>query len=224
MSRVARRRRLVYRGRTRSGGRTFNVEGLEMTRHPGRAGIGLALGLLYGVGFASPAAAAEFHVNNQAACSDAGPGSPSQPWCTIKKGLQSLPGGSTLSIHEGVYRVTEHLLDAMEINPGISGTAAQPTVIRNWPGDTPQIFLSERITPGTAVWTRYSGNIWKRTLPRNVNLANPELRPNPPELVAVVDPVEFKFLAQQGRCETPRSVSASSAPCEAGRSRGLAHA
>ena len=34
----------------------------------------------------------------------------------------------------------------------------------------------------------------------------------------------FKFLAQQGRCETPRSGCASAAPCAGVRSRGLAHA
>ena len=34
----------------------------------------------------------------------------------------------------------------------------------------------------------------------------------------------FKFLAQQGRGETPRSGYASSAPCAGGRSRGPAHA
>jgi hypothetical protein len=70
------------------------------------AGLVLAL-----IGLAAQAQAATYHVNNQVACSDEGPGTPTQPWCTFKKGVTAIRSGDTLNVYEGVYRVTDDILN-----------------------------------------------------------------------------------------------------------------
>lgn len=127
--------------------------------------------------------AATYHVNSQdPSSSDGNPGTAAQPWRTFKKGLMGIRSGDTLYIHEGIYRVTDRTLDAQWLNPGVSGTQGNPTIIQTYPGDTPQIYLSERVTSG---WINYQGSTWKRPLPRNMNADPPRF---PPEMVAVVDP------------------------------------
>jgi parallel beta-helix repeat protein len=71
-------------------------------------------------------------VNNSGTprCSDSPTfGTQSQPWCTITYGLSQLQGGDTLNVKAGTYG------DYLNI-VGPAGTAAAPTVIRAYPGDT----------------------------------------------------------------------------------------
>ncbi len=50
------------------------------------------------------ALAAEYHVAPaDGACSDAGPGSASQPWCTLEQATEVLEAGDTAWLHGGVY-------------------------------------------------------------------------------------------------------------------------
>jgi hypothetical protein len=72
------------------------------------------------------------YVNNSGspACSDAPTsGSSTHPWCTISYGLGQIAAGQTLVVRQGTYTETLYI-------SGPSGTAAQPTVIRTYPGDT----------------------------------------------------------------------------------------
>ena len=72
------------------------------------------------------------YVNNSGnpACSDSSSfGSASHPWCTITYGVSQLQAGGTLYVRQGTYT------DYLNIG-GPAGTAAQPTVISAYPGDT----------------------------------------------------------------------------------------
>jgi Right handed beta helix region len=65
------------------------------------------------------------------ACSDAGPGTATRPYCTVTKGVSRLAAGVTLYLGYGTYAET--------IRPAVSGTAAAPIRITAWPGRSPRI-------------------------------------------------------------------------------------
>lgn len=77
--------------------------------------------------------AAEFHVNNSGTCSNSGPGSLSQPFCTVQTGIDHISGpGDTVVIHEGTYNECSSLA-----NPAQSGTPSNPVVIKGADGEDP---------------------------------------------------------------------------------------
>jgi len=47
--------------------------------------------------------AVDYHVNNQAACSDSNTATESQPWCTIQHAADTMVAGDTAYVHEGTY-------------------------------------------------------------------------------------------------------------------------
>lgn len=63
--------------------------------------------------------------------SDSNPGTSARPWRTISKAVNILKPGDTLYIREGIYDETVHIRT--------SGTAANPILILNYPGETPVI-------------------------------------------------------------------------------------
>lgn len=76
--------------------------------------------------------AATFFVDNSGspACSDsAGNGSATNPWCTINYGLSHISGGDTLNVKAGTYREDVYI-------SGPAGTAANPTTIQAYQGQT----------------------------------------------------------------------------------------
>jgi len=70
---------------------------------------------------ATPALAATTYVvdNTVAACSDGGPGTAAQPFCTIAKGAQKAQAGDTVLVNDGTYTGTS-------VNPSVSGTSGSP--------------------------------------------------------------------------------------------------
>jgi hypothetical protein len=68
-------------------------------------------GVVIWFGGIGPGGAAEYHVNpSSSACSDQGPGTSEQPWCTIAHTTEVLSGGDTAWLHGGVY--SEQLVTA----------------------------------------------------------------------------------------------------------------
>src|SRR3954447_1494627 len=91
------------------------------------------------------AAAASFYVDRTIpACSDAGPGTATAPFCTVAKGVASLHAGDTLYVGDGSYAET--------IKPAISGTASSPVTITRWPGRSPTV--TGATTYGAAIVSR----------------------------------------------------------------------
>lgn len=77
------------------------------------------------------AATTTLYVDRTAACSDAGPGTATTPYCTIGKGVSKLAAGFTLYIGNGSYAET--------IKPVVSGTTTARVTITKWPGRNPII-------------------------------------------------------------------------------------
>jgi parallel beta-helix repeat protein len=84
---------------------------------------GSALAILLGVGPGQPivlAAGSSLNVNGgSSSCSDGGPGSPSQPYCTIGKAAQLAQAGDTVVVSGGTYTGTS-------VNPTNTGTSGNP--------------------------------------------------------------------------------------------------
>lgn len=84
-----------------------------------------------------------FYVDNStgARCSDAPNfGTQTNPWCTISYSIRRISGGDTVYVKAGTYREDIYM-------SGPAGTAANPTVIRSYPGHTVTI-LGEGIDSG----------------------------------------------------------------------------
>src|SRR6476661_5348774 len=79
----------------------------------------------------SSAASASFYVDRTVACSDAGAGTSSTPFCTITRGVAALRAGDTLFIGNGSYAET--------VKPLASGTPKNPVTVTRWPGRSPSI-------------------------------------------------------------------------------------
>ena len=99
-------------------------------------------------------------------CSDSGPGTVEQPWCTFERAFSRrtphLEGNGKLYIRDGKYRLDSVAFGthfSAEVRD-ISGTPENPTVISGYPGERPKIYFSDRIQG----WERYSErpeeNIW----------------------------------------------------------------
>jgi len=93
---------------------------------------------------ATPCHAAGYHVaGGNASCSDAGPGSAAQPWCTIEHATEQATAGDTVWLHTAVYN--EQLVTSASGSAG-----AGHIVFAAHPGDTPVI-------DGTGVTTGNNG-------------------------------------------------------------------
>jgi parallel beta-helix repeat protein len=95
-----------------------------------------AIAVLFMLVVSGGASAATYYVNNSAspACSNTAgqPGTLAAPFCTVGYGISRMSGGDTLYVRTGKYN------EAISIT-GPSGTAANPTVISAYPGDSPAI-------------------------------------------------------------------------------------
>lgn len=65
--------------------------------------------------------------NNPGGCSDSGPGTETEPWCTIQKAANTLVAGDTVYIKEGTY--------IERVIPQNSGLPGNYITYRNYPGD-----------------------------------------------------------------------------------------
>jgi parallel beta-helix repeat protein len=113
-------------------------------------GLGLCAAALVPAGLlACPSLAqaetTSLYVDRTVGCSDSGTGTDTTPYCTIGKAVSKLAAGFTLYIGNGSYAET--------IKPTVSGTAAAPITITQWPGRTPTIVGS----------TYYGANLTNRS-------------------------------------------------------------
>jgi len=110
----------------------------------------LSLALL-GILAAPPAFATTWIVDKQnPACSDAGPGTPAAPFCTIGKGASVALAGDTVQIKKGVYRE--------QINPAASGAPGMPITYRGtWPLT---LILGTNALSGSASWSPAGPTSW----------------------------------------------------------------
>lgn len=74
-------------------------------------------------------ASTSYVVDNTAACSDTGPGSATQPFCTIAAAAKVAHAGDTVTVNAGTYAGTS-------VNPANSGTAGSPITFTANPGVT----------------------------------------------------------------------------------------
>jgi len=74
----------------------------------------------------APTPISQYFVSNTG--SDSNPGTLSQPFKTIQKGIDSLAAGNTLYVRGGIYNET--------VIESISGTSSAPIVISSYPGET----------------------------------------------------------------------------------------
>src|SRR3954469_3665341 len=118
-------------GRSR-GGRDRHVYLLQLLGRRARAGAALTLltgAVGVGLGTAPHASAAVttlFVDNRSAACSDSGPATSAQPFCTITRAAQIVVAGQTVSIATGTY--------GGDVAPARSGTSSAPIVFQPAPG------------------------------------------------------------------------------------------
>ncbi len=98
-------------------------------------------------------AAGTFYVDNSSgACSNSGPGTEAQPYCTISAALSARKGaGTTIYVKPGTYRET--------VTAPSSGTAASPYVIKALGG--PVIVDGADDFSSAPLWSLYSGNVYR---------------------------------------------------------------
>jgi parallel beta-helix repeat protein len=98
------------------------------------------------IGSPSASAASPYHVDGDALnCSNSGPGSADQPFCTIGRGAAVAQAGDAVIVHEATYRET--------VKVPRSGTSGSPIVFEAAPGEVPTV------TGGTYGF-RLSGRQW----------------------------------------------------------------
>ena len=97
-------------------------------------------------------AAGTFYVDpSSGSCSDAGPGTEAQPYCTISAAVTARGGpGTIIHVKTGTYRE--------QVTVGASGTAGSPLVLRAING--PVIVDGADDRSGTSNWVQSSGNVW----------------------------------------------------------------
>ena len=126
-----------------------------MGRLPRSKWQGAAAGAMLGVVLCLPAIPAQadtFYVDNSSAsCSDVGPGTEAQPYCTISGAVAAHFGpGTTIIVKPGTYR------ESVEIPA--SGTTTSPFVIQ---AQGPGVVLDGADDfSDVSQWTRYSGNVY----------------------------------------------------------------
>ena len=101
-------------------------------------------------------AAVTVHVNKASgSCSDAGPGTLSQPYCTISAALAAHhSAGDSILVYPGIYREQVTI-------PG-SGQSGFPLTLagRGSPGD-PVVISGADDFSNPASWAQYAGNVWR---------------------------------------------------------------
>jgi hypothetical protein len=113
--------------------------------------LALAL-LLPAIGPAVARAAGTYYVDRSSPnCSDTGPGSEAQPYCTIAAAVSARGGpGTTLLVKPGVYRE--------QVTVGASGAAGSPLVLRAPEGGVTVDGADD--LAGTAGWQPSAGDAW----------------------------------------------------------------
>ena len=130
-----------------------------------RAGRGrlLFVSVALALGLATSARAQIYYVDNQSAsCSELGPGTEAQPYCTLNAAAAAHKGaGVTLVVKPGIYRES--------LTVGASGVAGDPYVLR---ADGPGVVLDGADafdSPGK--WTPFMNGVWRAAVtwaPRRV--------------------------------------------------------
>src|SRR6266571_960664 len=122
---------------------------------PGRRSLGATVALI-SLWLAPPAwAAGTFYVNNSSPfCSDVGPGTLAQPYCTIAAALAVQGGpGTTINVLPGLYRE--------QVTVPASGLPGSPLVLKaiGTPGQ-PVVVDGTDDFSSTALWSQSSGDVW----------------------------------------------------------------
>src|SRR5215471_8630270 len=118
--------------------------------------LALASAVLALSGIAAPAfAGPTYYVNNQSgSCSDTGPGTQLQPYCTINAAIsQHGAPGVTILVSPGTYREQVELSFSGAVNDTFKLKALGGPVIVDAANDF----------SNSALWTQYSGNVWRAT-------------------------------------------------------------
>ena len=155
----------------------------------------MALGASWALlGSPPPAWAGQYFVNNgSASCSDAGPGTQAQPYCTIAAAIAAHQGpGTTIVVLTGTYRET--------VTIPSSGTSAAPFVIQ---GQGPDVIVDgSDIFANPALWTRYSGSVFIDAsitqAPKQVFVDGARLRDTTGTSPSAIPPTSFAWVSGQG--------------------------
>ena len=111
------------------------MEGILPPRRCLSAALCLAAGIvtaqLAGAGAAEAADAGLYVDKTMSACTDAGTGTSTAPFCTIAPAVSRLQPGMTVFVGDGTYAET--------VKPPVSGTASAPVTITAWPGRHPVV-------------------------------------------------------------------------------------
>lgn len=99
------------------------------TRRAGLAGMVLGAVVVASAAITGSAYASTIYVvdNTNPSCSDTGPGTPSQPFCTIGAGAKKAVAGDSVLVNAGTYAGTS-------VNPANSGTSTSPITFTANPG------------------------------------------------------------------------------------------
>jgi parallel beta-helix repeat protein len=118
-----------------------------------RSSVVLAVAFAFALAPHAARAAGTFYVDNSgltAPCSNTGPGTEEQPFCTISAALTKVGGpGTTIFVKAGTYRE--------QVTVPVSGASGDPLAIRT---------LGEVIIDGAdtltqaSFWSQYSGDVW----------------------------------------------------------------
>ena len=105
------------------------------------------------LGPAAAIAAGTFYVDNtNASCSNTGPGTEAQPYCTISAAIAAHSGaGTTILVKPGTYRE--------QVTVNASGAAGNPFVIKALGG--PVVVDGSDDFSTTSKWTHYTGNVYR---------------------------------------------------------------
>jgi len=140
--------------------------------------------------------AAEYYVNKaSASCSNVGPGTLAQPYCTIGAALAAHQApGDTIGVMPGVYRE--------QVTIPASGASGSPlTLLGLGSPDQPVVIDGAEDLSGPANWALYNGNVWVAS---SVNWSPQQVLEDTVRLVrstAAPDTLpagSFRFLAGQG--------------------------
>jgi parallel beta-helix repeat protein len=135
-------------------------------------------------------AAGTFYVDNSAPCSNNGPGTEAQPYCTITAALTKQGGpGTTILVKPGVYRE--------QVTVPVSGAPGDPLVIRAL--GLVAIDGSDPFS-NSSLWTQFSGDVWVTPIswsPVQVRVNGFALTPSTDD-PALLAPMTFRYVTGQG--------------------------
>lgn len=161
-----------------------------------RRGVACAAGVALVACLAAAPAGATIVVDQRSAtCSDAGPGTPDVPYCTIAAAVAAhAVAGTTIVVRPGTYRE--------QVTVPASGTAAARIVLRGepMPGD-PVIVSGAASLTNPALWTQVQGAVWRAA---SVNWSPVQVFRDTTRLAAFAgDPSQlpvnaFRYVAGQG--------------------------